>query len=134
MIKVVIDASNGVLGRVASYAAKQSLLGKEVMVVNCSKAIITGGNRMIIDEYKKTVFRGGHSLKGPFFIKRSPERMFKRTIRGMLSYKQGRGNAAFKKIMCYNEVPTQLAGEKMVKFEKTDKGKTLQLGELVKEL
>ena len=133
-MKVVIDASNGVLGRVASYVAKQALLGKEVAVVNCSKTLITGDNRMIINEYKTMVYRGGHSLNGPFHVKRNPERIMKRTIRGMLSYKQGRGATAFKRIMCYNDVPADLANEKMIKFEKTHKGKGMALKELVKEL
>ena len=133
-MKVVIDATNGVLGRVASYAAKQSLLGKDVIVVNCANLLITGGARMIIEEYKTLVYRGGHSLNGPFHVKRNPERIMKRTIRGMLSYKQGRGHAAFKKIMCYNQIPAEFAQEKMIKFEKINKGKTMQLKDLVKEL
>ena len=132
-MKIVIDASNGILGRVASYAAKQSLLGKEVIVVNCSNIAISGANRMIIGEYKTLVERGGHSLNGPFHIKRNPERIMKRTIRGMLSYKQGRGYAAFKKIMCYNDVPAEHANETMVKFE-AYKGRSMKLKELVKEL
>ena len=133
-MKLVIDASKGVLGRVASYAAKQALLGKDVTIVNCSNLLITGERRMIINEYKTMVYRGGHSLNGPFHIKRNPERIMKRTIRGMLSYKQGRGDAAFKRIMCHNDIPAEFANEKMVKFEKTHKGRGIALKELVKEL
>jgi len=131
-MKVVIDASAGVLGRIASYAAKQSLLGKDVFVVNCSKALISGKKAMILEEYKKAMYRGGFALKGPFFIKRSPERLMKRTIRGMLSYKQGRGNQAFKKIRCYNEIPSSLADEKTISFKKQIKVAALPMSELVK--
>ena len=133
-MKIVIDASDGILGRVASFAAKQSLLGKDVIVVNCAKTRITGDNRMIINEYKTLVYRGGHSLNGPFHIKRSPQFLMKRTIRGMLSYKQGRGNAAFKRIMCYNDVPAAHAQEKMVKVAHTHQGKHMSLSNLTKEL
>ena len=34
MIEIIIDASHSVLGRVASFAAKQSLLGKKVIIGN----------------------------------------------------------------------------------------------------
>lgn len=133
-MKIVIDASDSVLGRVASHAAKQALLGKDVIVTNCSKAIITGDRRMIIGEYKTLVYRGGHSLNGPFHVKRNPERIMKRTIRGMLDYKQGRGNAAFNRIMCYNDVPAEHANDKMINLARAKKGKSMQVNDLVKEL
>lgn len=131
-MKIVIDATNGILGRIASYAAKQALLGKEVAVVNCAHALVSGRREMILDEYKKSMYRGGHSLKGPFWVKRNPERIMKRTIRGMLSYKQGRGSEAFKRIKCYNETPKEFENEKMLSFKKELKTKALPISELVK--
>ncbi|MEK6926995.1 MAG: 50S ribosomal protein L13 [Nanoarchaeota archaeon] len=134
MDKLVIDATNAILGRLCSYAAKQSLLGRDVVIVNCENMIISGNRRMIIEEYKTTVYRGGHSLKGPFFIKRSPERLVKRTVRGMLSYKQGRGAAALKRIICYNQTPAEYTSSKKVTFEHKLKGNKMTMKELVKEL
>lgn len=131
-MKVVIDASLGILGRIASYAAKQALLGKEVFVVNCSQALISGRKPMILEEYKKAMYRGGFALNGPFFVKRNPERLMKRTIRGMLPYKQGRGISAFKKIKCYNTVPASLANEKTISFRKQIKVAALPMSELAK--
>lgn len=92
------------MGRTASLAAKQALLGKEIIVVNCEKAIITGRRGNIIENYLRRKALGGHSQKGPY-IKSAPERIMKRTIRGMLPYKKGRGAEAFKRIKCYNLVP-----------------------------
>ena len=39
---MIINADNLVLGRMAAIAAKQALLGEDVRIVNCEKAIITG--------------------------------------------------------------------------------------------
>lgn len=133
-MKIVIDGSNTILGRLCSYAAKQALLGKDVAIVNCKHVILSGDKRMVIKEYQTLMYRGGHSLKGPFHIKRNPERIVKRTIRGMLDYKYGRGETAFSKIKCYNDVPAEFAKEKMISIKKVMKRKTLAMSELVKEL
>ena len=39
---LIIDAKEAVVGRVAAYAAKQAMLGKEVKVINAEKAIMSG--------------------------------------------------------------------------------------------
>lgn len=129
---IVVDASGAVVGRIASYVAKQALLGKEIAVVNCSSAIISGNRKMIIKEYHSAMYRGGFSLNGPFFEKRSPERIVKRTIRGMLSYKQGRGASAFERIKCYNDVPAEFSAEKKISLKREIKGATMALSELIK--
>src|SRR5437762_546260 len=83
------------LGRLASHAAKQALLGKEVSVINCEKTVISGNRRVVIQGYKEIRSKGGSSLKGPIFPTQ-PAQMVKRTIRGMLSHKDGRGALALK--------------------------------------
>lgn len=131
-MKLIIDATNATLGRLSSYAAKQSLLGKEIVIVNCSNVLVSGSKNMVIEEYKKAMYRGGFSLNGPFFVKRSPERIVKRTIRGMLSYKQGRGAAAFERIMCFNNIPSEYTNEKKITFKREVKGSAMPLSELIK--
>ncbi|MEK6856045.1 MAG: 50S ribosomal protein L13 [Nanoarchaeota archaeon] len=131
-MKIVIDATGGVLGRITSYAAKQALLGKEVIIVNCANVLISGNKEMIIRKYKEAMYRGGFSLNGPFFIKRSPERIVKRTVRGMLSYKQGRGKAAFDRIMCYDDVPVEFANEKKIVLKREVKVSAMTLSKLIK--
>lgn len=133
MKTIIIDATGATLGRLASYSAKQSILGKEVIVVNCDKAIITGRPRMSIKEYQLKKGRGGSSQKGPNFP-RSPERIVKRTVRGMLSYKQGRGEAALDRIKCYNHVPTEFENSEKIKMEENKKIKTMTLKELSREI
>ena len=131
--EIVIDASEGVLGRVASFAAKQSLLGKKVTIVNCEKALVTGRRKNILEEYKIARRRGGSSRKGPKFPK-SSERIMKRTIRGMLQYKEGRGAAAFKRIMCYDAIPEEFANTKKINLKKELNAKSLELKEVSREL
>jgi len=130
-MKIVIDANNAILGRLASYAAKQALLGKEIVIVNCNDAVITGKKSSIVSEYMVARARGGSSLKGPFFPK-SPERILKRTIRGMLSYKQGRGREALKRIICYNATPAEYEEAKKIIAGKEKNIKTIKLSELSK--
>lgn len=127
--KIIIDAINASLGRLASYAAKQLLLGNSVMIVNCDNALISGRKQNIISKYQQEIARGSHAQRGPHFPK-TPERLVKRTVRGMLSYKQGRGAAAFKNLRCYNNIPQEYQEEKKITLPKEFKIKTLSLKEL----
>ena len=47
---VIIDASNLVLGRLASFAAKRALQGDEVIVFNAENAVISGTKANIVEE------------------------------------------------------------------------------------
>ncbi len=127
--KIIINANNAPLGRIASYAAKQALLGRLIVVVNCNDALVSGRNENIMKEYRIARSRGGSSLNGPHFPK-SPERLMKRAIRGMLSYKEGRGNTAFKNILCYNSTPSEYKDMKMISLQKEFNIKTLKLKEV----
>jgi len=131
--EIIIDASNGILGRIASYAAKQAMLGKNVIIVNCNNALLTGRKRMVIEEYGIARRRGGTSLNGPHFPKH-PERLFKRTVRGMLSYTQQRGLDALKRITCYNSVPKEYESTDKISLSRQTKSKTITLSELSKEI
>ena len=120
--KIIIDAEDAPLGRVASYAAKQSLLGRSIIILNCNKAVVSGRRATTLSEYKQARARRSSSLKGPNFP-RSPERIMKRTVRGMLSYTKRRGNAALKRIICHNESPAEYDESKKIKFPKILKAK-----------
>jgi large subunit ribosomal protein L13 len=134
MNKIVIDATGARLGRLASFAAKQALLGKDVVIVNCKAAIVTGHKRSVIDEYKITRQRGGSSLNGPHFPQ-SPEKIIKRTVRGMLSYKQGRGLVALKRIICHTNVPAEFEQiKKPFIAQKPTLAKSISLADLSKEI
>jgi large subunit ribosomal protein L13 len=131
--KLIIDASEAPLGRLASFAAKQSLLGKEIVIVNCDKALITGRKRMVVEEYKEKRQKGGDSLNGPHFPKQ-PEKLVKRTIRGMLPYKQGRGLEALKRIICHDGVPGEYESAKKVKIAKETTTTSMKLQNLESEI
>lgn len=131
--KIIIDAMNSSLGRLASYAAKQLLLGNSVAIVNCDNALISGRKQNIISKYQQEIARGSYAQRGPHFPK-TPERLVKRTVRGMLSYKQGRGATAFKNLRCYNNTPQEYQEEKKITLSKEFKIKTLALKELSKRI
>jgi large subunit ribosomal protein L13 len=130
---IIIDGEDSILGRLASFATKQSLLGKEVIIVNCERVLVSGNPKSVIKEYKEMRKKGGSSLKGPFFPK-IPERLVKRTIRGMLSYKKGRGNDALKRIKCHNSVPKDFESKEMISIGRAEKTKGINLKKLSEEI
>jgi len=118
MARIVIDAEGEVRGRVASFTAKNALLGNEVAIVNCEKAIISGQPAMNIADFKKLrALNTQKPTKGPFFST-NPEKMMKRTVRGMLpDFRVGRGKEALRKVKCYIGVPEEFKKEKMLKLK-----------------
>ena len=130
MEKIIIDGANATLGRLASYAAKQALMGKEIVIINANDVVIIGNRNNILEKYVIIVKKGGSSLKGPK-ISRTPERLLKRTIRGMLPHKKGRGEDAVDKIKCYNETPEEFKNSKKIIAGKIKTGKFMKLSELV---
>lgn len=102
---MIIDATNLVLGRMASFAAKKALLGEKIEIVNAEKAVIIGKKKGVVDKYKQRV-RRGHPYSGPFFPVK-PDLIVKRTVRGMLPHKQEKGRSALKNVRCYIGVPKE---------------------------
>ncbi len=103
----VIDASGLVLGRAASLIAQRLLQGEHVVVVNAEKAVVVGGRESILATYRESRARGS-VRKGPFSPRR-PDRIFRRTVRGMLPYRHDRGREAFHRVMAYVGVPGEFA-------------------------
>ncbi len=122
---IVINAEGKILGRLAAFAAKQALLGEEVRVVNCEKAVVTGSPKRVLEDYRRKRERGV-PRKGPFFPKQS-DRLVRRTIRGMLPYKKPRGAEAFKRVMCYKGVPFELEGKPFTDVPGADASKLKNL-------
>ncbi|OYT31536.1 MAG: 50S ribosomal protein L13 [Thermofilum sp. ex4484_79] len=107
----VINAEGCILGRLASYIAKRLLSGDKIVVVNAEKAIVTGRKREIIERYKRRLrWRTYYNpeKRGPKIPKR-PDRVFKRTVRGMLPYKKEKGRTALKNLKVYIGVPEEYA-------------------------
>ena len=127
----VIDASSHILGRLSSKIAKRLLNGERIVVVNAEKAVITGDRYMVFERYKEKYDRGSKE-KGPYFP-RHPEKIFKRTVRGMLPWKSSRGRDAYRRLRVFMGVPEELQGREferiddalLEKVSKTDKYVTL---------
>ena len=122
----VIDGTNAVLGRLASYAAKQALLGEEIVIVNCEKVIITGNRQNILEDFRDKRTKIGSGQKGPK-ISRVPYMIVKRAIRGMLSHRKGRGKEALARIMCYEGIPEKYKDAKMIHSGKEKHGKFMNV-------
>ncbi|MEM4699479.1 MAG: 50S ribosomal protein L13 [Candidatus Nezhaarchaeales archaeon] len=116
---VVVDASDLILGRLASHVAKMLLNGNRVVVVNAEKAVISGSKQNIVEEYKEYVLskrRLKNPTKGPKKVRR-PDLLVKRAIRGMLPYKKARGREAYKRLRVYVGVPEEFAEHPKIRFE-----------------
>jgi large subunit ribosomal protein L13 len=134
---MIIDATNLIAGRLASHAAKKALLGEQVDIVNAGDAVITGRKETVFGKYNKSIKKGRHS-KGPFYNRRS-DMFLRRLIRGMLPYKQEKGEQAFKRIMCYVNVPEKFQGKKLETLKDADVSKVpslyyIKISEIVKLL
>jgi large subunit ribosomal protein L13 len=135
----VIDASNLILGRLSSIIAKKLLEGEKIIIINAEKAVISGSRRQIIDSYKlRTNKRTITSpWKGPFHYKR-PDRIVKRTIRGMLPFKMSKGREAYRRLVVHIGVPDGIKEDSIKRLENADKSllkeRYITIKELAKEL
>lgn len=111
---IVVDAKDMILGRMATKIAKMALLGEEIVVVNCEKAYISGSPVDVKKKYDQRRARGV-PLKGPY-VSRSPDRIVRRAIRGMLPHRQEKGREAYERVMTYIGVPAKYKDVKAVSF------------------
>jgi len=134
----VIDASNTVFGRLASIVAERALKGEKIDIVNVEKAVIIGHKKSVTGKYRTRLsMKGkGNPEKGPKFPK-TPEKMMKRAIRGMLPFNKERGRTALKRVRAYIGVPRELEGKEMEKIKialYNGKEDAVTLGEVSKSL
>jgi len=126
----VIDGTNAVMGRLASYVAQQVLKGEEIAIVNCEKVIITGNKKEIRGKFEHRRTRVGSGQKGPK-LSRSPERIVKRCIRGMLpNHRKGRGKEALGRVKCYVGIPKEFEDAKKIVAGKEKKAKFIKVEEI----
>merc|ERR1711977_577263 len=103
---VVIDGRGHLLGRLASFVAKEALLGQKVVVVRCEDLIISGSHmrnklKLLMKRNKRM---NTNPVKGPFHHK-CPADMFMRVVRGMLPHTFFKGSAAFQRIKAVEGIP-----------------------------
>jgi len=119
---MIIDATNLILGRLASFAAKQSLKGEQIDIINSEKVVIIGKKDDILPHYQQKLERG-HPYSGPFFQRRE-DRLLKKTIVGMLPHKQEKGRLASKRIKCFISIPMQFQNKKSISIDKINVANT----------
>ena len=123
--KEYVDASNLIVGRLASLVAEKLLKGEEVVVANAEKAVFTGNPLPLI-----ATWRSRHELRpkgnpetGPRFS-RSPDRILKKIIEGMVPHRRERGREAMKRLRVYIGVPTHAKTHPFVSWEKAKNTKS----------
>ncbi len=96
---IVINAEDMILGKLASYVAKELLKQENIVILNAEKIIITGNRTDILGKYLtrrsiKPKQNPYHRPKWP----RVPNLLVRRVIRGMLPYSSSRGREAYKRL------------------------------------
>ncbi len=123
---MIIDATDLILGRMASVVAKKALLGEKIDIVNCENAVIIGSKQNILQKYWLVTDKT-QPRRGPFFY-RMPDRFVRRTIKRMLPHKKDRGLKAFKRVMCHIGVPDEFKNGKIETIEQAKIIKSNVLG------
>ncbi len=111
----IIDATDHVVGRLSSKIAKMLLQGEEIVVINAEKSIITGNREFILNDYLQKWQRGS-VRKGPHYP-RMPDRILRRTVRGMLPFKTSHGREAYRRLRVYIGVPENIDPKNAEKVE-----------------
>lgn len=104
----VVDVSGLVLGRAASLIAKRLLNGESIVVVNAEKCVVTGSRTEVIQHYTEARARGSKRT-GPHFP-RYADRIFRRTVRGMVPHLKTRGKEAMDRLEVFLGVPPAYQG------------------------
>ncbi len=132
----IIDAEGLILGRMATYVAKRLLNGEEMVIVNAEKAILSGKKSSKLGDAKE--FLGvGAPMRGPFHYRR-PDRIVRKTVRGMLPYRRPKGKQALKRLMVYMGIPDDLKDQRAETLSNAQAKKLtcpyLTIGEFAREI
>ncbi len=104
----VIDVTGLVVGRAASLIAQRLLRGETIVVLNAEKAVVTGSRAQVLAHYTAERARGSKRT-GPHYP-RYPDRIFRRSVRGMLPHLKTRGKVAFARLEVHIGVPPTYQG------------------------
>lgn len=104
----IVDATNLILGRMASYVAKKALNGNRMVVVNAEHAVISGTKERVVARVKlKLKTRTLGNLEKSPTHPRKPDGYVRRVIRGMLPWKKTSGKEAFHRVRVYTGTPDE---------------------------
>jgi len=138
-VEQVVDATNAVLGRLASYVAKEALRGRRVVVINAEKAVISGTKARVVARAKTKLKTRtlANQAKTPTHPRR-PDNYVRRVIRGMLPWKKSRGKEAFHRVRVYIGSPEDYASRPQQKVPEPVAAKLrvpyITVGQLSKEI
>ncbi len=120
-----VDATNLIVGRMASLVAEKLLKGHKIIVVNTEKAVFTG-NPVLLRQLWQTrldLRPRGNPEFGPRFHK-MPDRIVREIIEGMVPSKRDRGILAMKRLQTYIGIPLKFKETKFQGMEKAQNHKT----------
>jgi large subunit ribosomal protein L13 len=119
--ELILDARNQIMGRLASYVAKQAIDGHTVIVLNAEKAVISGKRTNIVEEAKRRLRTRtlGAQIHAPVHQRR-PDLYLRRVVRGMLPWDKPKGRAAYHRVWVFVGVPDEYAGKETGKIPKAD--------------
>jgi len=131
---IIVDASDSIVGRVATEVAQMLLKSENVHIINAEKAAVIGSTDTVLKHYRRRIklHAKGNPTKGPKFPRRA-DLLFKRSIRGMLPTQSRRGVLAFKRCKVHIGVPEKLSGKETIKIKGAEVDETkkhIKLGEL----
>lgn len=108
---IIFNGQMCILGRTASAIAELAMDGNRVALIYAEETVITGGENQVINRYRER--QNQESDSGPFYPRR-PDKIVKRSIRGMLPYKQSTGREAYERIRVYVGSPPEFDGNAKV--------------------
>lgn len=129
----VINAENKIVGRLATEIARKAK-EEEVKVVNSEKAVFSGDEEEVKEQYRQKYERGSRDF-GPYYPKR-PDKVLKRVIRGMLPDGEA-GEEALSNVKTYLAVPHDIEDVEEVDVREGDDLKNrnyVKLGEVSKSI
>ena len=132
----LVNADGQIVGRMCSKIAKLLLNGEEVIILNAEKAVFSGKRKSKVAE-AHLFLEVGAPERGPFHYRR-PDRFLRKTVRGMVPFKQPKGKTAFKRLKVYMGIPAEYKDQPMITFTEASsanlKGPHFTLEELASEI
>ena len=117
----VVNGEGLILGRMCSKIAKRLLNGEQIVIVNAEKVIISGKRKSKVAEAHKFLEVGAPD-RGPFHSRR-PDRIVRKTVRGMVPWRQPKGKNAYKRLKVFLGVPLELKDRTMETIEQANSAK-----------
>lgn len=136
---VFVDATNQVAGRLSSRVAKLLISGKNVVVVNAEKSLISGSRTSVVNQWKERLELSSrvNPINGPIHPRR-PDNILRRMVRGMVPRKKPKGALAMKRLRVHIGIPEGVDASKLTQFDDTTASRPIPIyvtmGDLSKSL